>query len=142
MSDLKVVFEMSDQGMGKLIAKKIEEEGGDTTDQFDERDLALTLPIIIGGILSVIALVKVILYIIREFRCRSTLDLRVEPPKNTVDCTVRDGRLILITPEGSKVNVIEPPKDDLDLGKLIKAAMSGGKGAVDHVAIETGAKVE
>ncbi|KKL45045.1 hypothetical protein LCGC14_2359640, partial [marine sediment metagenome] len=131
MDDLNVVFEMSDTGMAEMITTQIEQEGGSTTDQIAAKNLALTLPVIVGGVLTVVTLVKVIFYVIREFRCRSILDLTVDPPKNTVDCSVRDGRLILITRDGQTVEVVNPPKDDLDLAKLIEAALSGNKSAVD-----------
>ena len=105
MDDLNVVFEMSDTGMAEMITTQIEEEGGSTTNQIAAKNLALTLPVIVGGVLTVVTLVKVIFYVIREFRCRSILDLTVDPPKNTVDCSVRDGRLILITRDGQTVEV-------------------------------------
>jgi hypothetical protein len=109
-------------------------------DPGEVRGLAF-IPIIIGAVIGVTALVDVYLRWRRNHMCQEIIDVRKEDkPVITKNCEIKDGRIIVLLPEG-KIEIHEVP-DGVNVGDVIKAAINAGAEAAKAVAEKLGVKVE
>jgi hypothetical protein len=98
------------------------------------------IPIVIGAVIGASALVDIYLRWRKNHMCQQIIDARKEgTPIITVNCEVKDGRIIVLLPEG-KVEIHEVP-DGVNIADLLKAALSGGVDALKAAAEKVHAKV-
>lgn len=91
------------------------------------------ITITVVGILAVSAIGDLVMRIRAKRQCRQIVDARDDEVKTKLDCAVKDGRIIVITRAGDKVEIVDVP-DGLDLGKVIEAAKTGGAAEVKKAA--------
>ena len=58
-----------------------------------------------------------------------------------LDCSIKDGRIILVTEGDTKVEIVDVP-EVLDMSEVLAAALSSGAEAVRAAAERSGARVE
>jgi hypothetical protein len=71
--------------------------------------------------------------------CQEIIDAREKPLKREKDCSIRDGRIIVIASDKQKVEIHDVP-DSFDLTKVIEAAIKSGGEAVKAAAEAAGGK--
>ncbi len=97
------------------------------------------IPIVIGAALGAAAIAALVEYIRRTHACQQTIDARRTPVVTKTDCSVRNGRVIVITKDNQKVEIHDVPQI-FDFTKVAKAALSGAADAVKKAAELAGAK--
>jgi hypothetical protein len=115
------------------VAARLAELGADDVSVAEEQGLVDLLPYVVTGLVALAGLTDVLASIRGRRRCQQIIDVRGKTITSTVDCSVRDGRLIIVA-KGGKVTIHEPGRL-LDLTKVIETALqSGAKAAHDAVA--------
>jgi hypothetical protein len=99
------------------------------------------IPIIVGAVIGVSALVDVYVRWRKNHMCQEIIDARDKgKPEITVNCDIKDGRIIVLLPEG-KIEIHEVP-DGVNIADLLQTALSAGAEAVKTAAEKIGAKVD
>jgi hypothetical protein len=98
-------------------------------------------PIVVTAIVSAGALASIVEWLRKRTQCQIVLDAR-QPASitKTVDCRVRDGRIIVLASDGTRVQVVDVP-ELFDFNALIHASLTGGSDAIASAALEGGASV-
>ena len=99
------------------------------------------LPIVIGALMGLSGLASLVMWIRSKTRCQVVIDARGETLQKEIDCRIRDGRIVVVTKDNVKVQLLEVP-DVFDMQKVLTAALSAGAGAVKSVAEAAGATVK
>jgi hypothetical protein len=97
------------------------------------------IPIIIGAAIAVSALVELVKYIRDKNPCLVIIDAQTSPVSTTVDCDDQSGRMVVITKDGSKVDIHDAPRL-FDPTEVAKAALTSTADAVKKTAEALGAK--
>lgn len=98
------------------------------------------LVIVVAAVLSVNALAELIMRWRDKHRCQQIIDTRGGKVQTKVDCSVKDGRIIIVSSSGEKVEIVDAPKG-IDLSQILTAAISGGAEATKKAAKAVGATV-
>lgn len=136
---IEVRFELGSEAVAGEIIDQLAAEGGTVT-KHPVKGIVPVIPLVVAGVIAAGGLAAVILYVRRSLGCRSIVDARGAAVTAKVDCSVRDGRIIVLSKDGEKVEVVEVPPA-VDLAKVVEAAMKGGAGAVRKAAEAAGATV-
>jgi hypothetical protein len=124
------------------IKQELTEAGAqDVRDVDDRRGLLPIIGAVVAAVIGVSALAELIMRWRDKHRCQQLIDARAGEIKQSVNCDIRDGRIIVVTGDNSKVEIVDAPKG-IDLTEVLKAAMSGSADAVKKAAEDGGAQVE
>jgi len=140
METILVRFELSDERLAEEVADDLDLAGAEIKSR-PKRGLVPVLPIVIGVLIAVAGLATIVQKIINGRKCRMIIDARTIEIISRVDCSIKDGRLIIITKDGEKVSVVDAPAA-IDLTGLVTAATKGTVEEIKKIARESGAKVE
>jgi hypothetical protein len=132
---------LSDEAMARDIEQWLKKSDASNVTVTEQRGILPLIPIVIAAVVGLAGLGSLVAYVLQKFGCQVTLDCRKEPVKKDIDCRIRDGRLIVITKDSMKVEVIEVPKV-VDFTEVTKAALTGSADAVKKAAEAAGAKVD
>jgi hypothetical protein len=102
--------------------------------------VAPLLAIVVAAVISVNALAELIIRWRDKHRCQQIIDTRGGKVQTKVDCSVKDGRIIVVSSSGEKVEIVDAPKG-VDLSQVLSAAISGGADATKKAAQAAGATV-
>lgn len=123
------------------VERALESRGAsqiETTRQGDEKGI-LPILIIVGAIAGVTAVADLIMRIRDKTRCQELIDARGNEIKVTKNCDFKDGRIIVVSADGQKVEIHDVP-DGIDVTKIVEAALTSGADAVKAAAEAAGAK--
>lgn len=98
------------------------------------------IPIVIAAVIGVAGLARLIFYIRDKTRCQVIIDARSDTVRHQVDCSIRDGKIVVLTKDGEKVDIQGAP-EILDVTEIARAAVSGSADAVKKAADAVGAIV-
>jgi hypothetical protein len=99
-------------------------------------------PIIVTALVTVAAAAAIIDWVRRRTQCQIILDVRQAGTfSKTVDCRVRDGRIIVLAQDGTRVEIHDVP-ELFDFGAIVDAGLGGGGAAVATAALRGGASVD
>ena len=118
--NLQVPPEMVDEISGALA-----EAGATDVDISQPKAGFDPITITVVAVLAVSAIGDLIMRIRAKRKCRQIIDARNGEVKTKLECAIKDGRIIVITSQGDKVEIVDVP-DGVDLGKIIEAAKTGG----------------
>jgi hypothetical protein len=93
----------------------------------------------IAAVIGIHAISELILRWKAKRGCQQIIDARQDEIKTEMNCKVKDGRIIVVSRSGEKVEIVEAPQG-IDLTEVLKAAASGGAAEVKKAADAAGAK--
>lgn len=99
----------------------------------------LPILIVVGAVLAVTAAIDVIERWRKGNMCQQLIDARGEELVVSKDCSMKNGRIIVVSKDEQKVEIHDVP-DGVDIGKIVEAALSSGADAVKSAAKAIGAK--
>lgn len=134
--EMTVEIRVADRAQATEIAAALEKHGGHDVSLTEEQGIVDLLPYVISALVTLGGLAEVALAARARTRCQQIIDVRSKTVKSSVDCSVRDGRIIIIA-SGGRVTIHEPEKL-VDLNQVITAALRSGAKAAHELAI-TGA---
>ncbi len=140
MDAISVGFELADELLAEEVADDLELAGAKIRSR-PKRGLVPIVPIVIGALIALAGLATIVQKIINGRKCRMIIDARTIEIISKVDCSIKDGRLIIITRDGEKVSVVDAPSA-IDLTGLVTAATKGTVEEIKKIAREAGAKIE
>jgi hypothetical protein len=111
----------------------------DFTTTGEGQEGVLPILIVVGAVLAVTAAIDVIERWRKGHMCQQLIDARGETVKLSKDCSMKNGRIIVVSKDGQKVEIDDVP-DGVDIGKIVEAALSSGADAVKSAAEAIGAK--
>lgn len=141
-ADIKI--RVADEELASEIEGWLEEEADSEAirREAEPREAVALLPIVIAAVIGSSALAALVMKIRQKFGCQVLIDARGEEIDKQVDCSVRDGRVIVLAKDGVRVEIIEAP-EIMDFTAIAEAAIGGASGnAVQQAAEAAGAKVE
>jgi hypothetical protein len=94
--------------------------------------------VVIGAVIGVHALADLILRWRDKHHCRTLIDARKAKVKQELDCRIKDGRIIVIAKDNTKVEIIDVP-EAFNLTEVLKAGVSSTGEAVKAAADAAGA---
>jgi hypothetical protein len=142
MADQAIAFDirLGDEALADEIQRWLEDQEAEGIRRREEHGILPILPIVIGAVIAAGGLATLVMFIRAKTRCQVLIDARGKTIHKEIDCKIRDGRLIILTKDGEKVEVVEAP-EILDLTEITKAALTAGAEAVKAAAEAAGAKV-
>jgi hypothetical protein len=132
---------LGDSGLADELERQLQEAGASAIHRREEYGLLPLLPIVLGAVVALSALSTLVMWIRAKTRCRSIIDVRGGTVAQQLDCSIKDGRIILVTEGDTRVEIVDVP-EVLDMSEVLAAALSSGAGAVRAVAERSGARVE
>jgi hypothetical protein len=125
--EMMVEIRVADRSQATDIVSALDEHGGHDVSLTEEQGIVDLLPYVIYALVAVAGFAEVALGIRARTRCQQIIDVRSKTVKSSVDCSIRDGRIIIIAP-GGRVTIHEPEKL-VNLNQVIAAAMRSAKAA-------------
>ena len=95
----------------------------------EEKGFFPIVPVVIACVIGISGIAALIAWVVSKRRCQVILDARTEPIRKEIDCRIRDGRLIILTKDGERVEIVEVPPA-IDFTEIAKAAVTGGASLV------------
>jgi hypothetical protein len=145
---------MSDLGI-EQVSISIEARGADSAREAEEafeqtgisdfdtvgegQEGVLPILIIVGAVLAVSAAIDVIERWRKGHMCQQLIDARGEKLIVSKDCSMKNGRIIVVSKDDQKVEIHDVP-EGVDIGKIVEAALDSGADAVKSAAAAIGAK--
>lgn len=140
---LQVSIEASDSSEAREVEALLVSYGAENVRTTGEGARGVVfIPIIVGAVIGVTALVDLYERWRKNTMCQEIIEVRKDG--STVikrDCSIKDGRIIVISPEGMKVEIHDVP-DGVDVNKIVEAALKSGADAVKAAAEAVGAKAD
>lgn len=109
------------------VADRIMELAGDGLERRDE-DIAGILPVfaaVIVGTITAAAVAQIANWLMKNDECQQIMDFRSDDVKVTVNCEIRNGRIIVVAKDGLQVVVHDVP-DLIDITDIAKTAATAG----------------
>jgi hypothetical protein len=120
-----------EQGLREEGATDVERTTEEPGTRFAFIPIAIAAVIIAGGVAKLIKSLRA------QDDCRTTIDARGDDIETTYDCTIKDGRIIVVAGDNTKVDIIDAP-DVFDVTEVLKAAASATGEAVKKAAEAAG----
>jgi len=138
-----VQFELrlADDQLANELEQWLTEYGVDNLSRREEFGVLPLLPIVVGAFIGLAGLASLVMWIRSKTACQVLIDVRGKKIQKEIDCSIRDGRIILVTKGNVKVQLVEIPQL-LDMEKVLTAAISANAEAVKSVAEAAGARVQ
>jgi hypothetical protein len=131
--EMAVEIRVADRAQAAEIVSALDEHGGHDVSLTEEQGIVDLLPYVISVLVALAGFAEVALAILSRTRCQQIIDVRSKTVKSSVNCSIRDGRIIIIAP-GGRVTIHEPEKL-VDLSQVIAAALRSGAKAAHALAI-------
>lgn len=138
---ISLKVELNDEEVADQIEEWLREQDVSDLNRGTQFGVLPLLPIVIGATLALSSAAVLAVWINKTFGCELTIDARDETIRKEVDCSRRTGRVIIVTKDDMKVEIVETPPV-FDLTDVMKAAVSGGADAVKQAVENEGAKAE
>jgi nucleoside-triphosphatase len=124
---MSVEFEVTldDQVLADALAAEYTTAGALGVSVSSSRTLEMLPQLLITGSCGIAVILSALEWLRSKTRCQVVLDVRGGKVRKSVDCRVRDGRIMVIGEAGTSVDLHEVPPL-LDLGSVIAAAMQSG----------------
>jgi hypothetical protein len=113
-------------------------EHGETLVPSEERGIVPLLPFVLAGLLAINSIASLIMWVRSKTTCRTIIDARDDELRTDIDCRIRDGRIIVIANDDTRVEVTDAPPM-LDLTKVLASALGGTAASMVSVLETTGA---
>jgi len=123
--------ELAKQGAQEMEVRKASPEEADTR-------VFPIIPVVIAAVIGIHALCDLILRWRDKHQCRTLLDARKAKVKQEIDCRIKDGRIIVIAKDKTKVEIVDVPQA-FDLTEVLKAGVTSTGEAVKAAAETAGA---
>jgi hypothetical protein len=121
---IPVSIQLGDPDLAVQIEAWLTEHGARDVDSYEQHGILPILPFVVAGVIAVTAITSLVMWIRDKTQCQILIDATTQPVRKEVDCSVRDGRIIVVTGKGTKVHIENVPPA-IDLTAIIKAAMGG-----------------
>jgi hypothetical protein len=131
--EMTVEIRVADRAQATEIASALDEHGGHDVSLTEEQGIVDLLPYVVSALVALAGFAEVALTTRSRTRCQQIIDVRSKTVKSSVDCSIRDGRIIIIAP-GGKVTIHEPEKL-VDINQVIAAALRSGAKAAHALAV-------
>jgi hypothetical protein len=138
--EVRFELRLGDADLADELEGWLAESGASSLKRREEYGILPVLPIVIGAVVALTAVANLVMWIRSRTGCQVLIDARAEKIRKEVDCSIRDGRIIVVARDDVKVEIIEAP-DILDMNKVLSAAISSGGEAVKALAQQSGAQV-
>lgn len=110
----RVELRLNDQDLADELEGVLKDQGvADVDTRTEEGILPLLLPIVVAAVIGIPALATLIEYIRGKHGCQQIIDARKEPIETQNDCNIRNGKIIIFTKDGDKVEVVELQKSSM-----------------------------
>jgi poly(3-hydroxybutyrate) depolymerase len=138
--DVRIEIVVDDPGEAQRLEQALTAGGASdvTTTRKGEPGIAPIL-IIVGAVAGVTALADLVMRWRKAHMCQEVIDARGDAVKVSKDCSIRDGRIIVVSKDGQQVEIHDVP-DGIDVTKIVEAAIKSGADAVKAAAAAAGAK--
>jgi hypothetical protein len=137
---IRISIEVDDSDEAREVEETLKAAGASDVETTGEGEEGiLPIAIIVGAIAAVAAIADAIERWRKNHMCQETIDARNNAVKISKDCSIKDGRIIVISSDNQKVEIHDVP-DGFDIGKTVEAALKSGADAVKAVADAAGAK--
>jgi hypothetical protein len=138
--EIKVEFVVPDSEGAREAEELLKGAGaGEVKTTGEGQEGILPILIVVGAIAAVAAAADAIERWRKGNMCQQTIDARKEKLVVSKDCSFKNGRIIVISPDDLKVEIHDVP-DGIDISKVLTAALSSGADAVKAAAEAAGAK--
>jgi hypothetical protein len=132
---------LGDSQLADELERQLADVGASAIHRREEYGLLPLLPIVLGAVVALSGLSTLVMWIRAKTRCRSIIDVRGGTVSQQLDCSIKDGRIIVVTEGDTKVEIVDVP-EVLDMSEVLAAALSSGAAAVREAAERSGARVE
>jgi hypothetical protein len=133
-----IEIRLDDEQLARDMAQRLQEIGGQEVEVTEERGILPLLPIVVAAVVAGTGIAQLVFWIRDKTQCQLLIDARGEQIKNQLNCSVRDGRVIVVTKDDVKVEITDVPKN-IDFTDIVKAALSAESESVKDAAEKAGA---
>jgi len=134
-----ITFKVDDAEEARKVELDLREAGAEEIHSNAGDEGILPILIVVGAIAVVTAAADAIERWRKGHQCQQLIDARGDNIVVSKDCTMKNGRIIVVASDNLKVEISDVP-DGLDIGKVLEAALSSGADAVKAAAEAAGAK--
>jgi hypothetical protein len=134
-----VSIRLDDRQLADELAESLRLMGSDV-EMTEERGILPILPFVVAAVLGAAGMAQIWMFIRGKTQCQIIVDARGDSIKKEIDCRIKDGRIIVLTKDAERIEIVDAPPA-IDFTGITQAVLTGGADSVVDAVEKAGAKV-
>jgi hypothetical protein len=138
---IRIKVGVFEEEVGNELETVLRNHGATDIDIQTQHGILPIIPIVIAASIGIAALAQVIITGRREMQCQQIIDARVTPLEHRIVCNIKNGKIIVLTKDDEKVEIVDVP-ELLDFTKFGEAIAKGNADVLKALVESAGGKAD